>query len=82
MREVIVFKSEMQETDGGRLKFVKVFETTAHFHQWAQDSNGQGEQVPVAIVELSDGSIRSVYCEMVVFAQATGATDAAQVVSL
>lgn len=82
MREVNVFKWEQGVSETGRPKSFKVFDTMAHFHQWGQDHDGQGEQVPVAIVELPDGSIRSVYCELVMFAQPISAAEVAQVISL
>lgn len=66
MREVKVFKWEQQQIDG-KWTNLKVYDSAALFHQFGQDDNGEGQSVPVAIIETPDGHVRSVYCEMVQF---------------
>ena len=81
MREVKVFKWEQQTIDGCR-KSVKVLDTVALLHQFGQDDNGEGVPVPVAVVELPDGTVRSVYAEMVQFVEVAAEFDTPQVISL
>lgn len=66
MREVKVFKWEQQVIDGCRQN-VKVFDTFALFHQFGQDDNGEGQSMPVAVVETVEGNVRSVYAELIQF---------------
>ena len=81
MREVKVFKWEQQTIDGCR-KSVKVLDTVGLFHLFGQDDNGEGVSVPVAVVELADGSVRSVYAEMVAFVEQAAEFNTPQVISL
>lgn len=66
MRQVQVFKLEQQVIDGCR-QGVKVADFIGAFHQFSQDDNGDGVPMPAAIVEAADGSVRSVYAEMIQF---------------
>ena len=78
MRKVQVFKWEQQQDAGGVWRNVKAFDYMGRYHQFAQDDNGEGAQIPVAIVETADGSVRSVYAEMVQFVDARPAAEPAQ----
>jgi hypothetical protein len=42
----------------------------AVFHAWAQEADGEGQSNPVAIVELEDGQIATVYAPFVRFTTA------------
>ena len=81
MREVKIFKWEQQVIDGCR-QSVKVLDTVAVFHQFGQDDNGEGQSVPVAVVETVDGGVRSVYAEMIQFIPLDKDFAEAQIVSL
>lgn len=72
MREVNVFKNEQQTINGCRT-IVKVLDTVALFHQWGQEADGEGQSNPVAIVELGNGDVRTVYASMIQFITSPGA---------
>jgi hypothetical protein len=74
MREVKIFKWERRNIEG-KLTTVKELETVGWFHQFAQDDSGEGLQIPVAVVELADGTIRAVYAEMVQFLEHSDGAD-------
>jgi hypothetical protein len=81
MREVKVFKWEQQTVDGCR-KSVKVLDTVGLFHLFGQDDNGEGVPAPVAVIELADGSVRSVYAEMIQFIPVPDDSNDVQMVAL
>ena len=66
MREVKVFKWEQQTINGCRTS-VKVLDTAAWFHQFAQEADGEGQSNPVAIIERADGRVDTVFAPMVQF---------------
>lgn len=66
MREVKVFKWEQQQIDGKWVN-VKVLDTAAWFHQFAQEADGEGQSNPVAIIERADGKVETVFAPMVQF---------------
>jgi hypothetical protein len=39
----------------------------AKFHCWSNDSNGEGGQCPVGILELENGSVEIVHAELIKF---------------
>lgn len=40
---------------------------TALFHQWAQESDEDGNSSPVAIVEFPDGHVETIYSHRITF---------------
>lgn len=71
MRKVQVFKIVLEPNpEGARPGAMKNFKRPdfiGTFHQFGQDDNSEGMQVPVALVEAADGSVRSVHVEMIQF---------------
>lgn len=63
--EILKFKSKGAK-DAIRLPEKEV-ECVGTFCCWATDHDDNLAPIPVAIVKLKDGSVRSVFCEMIRF---------------
>lgn len=46
--------------------------TRGFFHQWGQEADGEGQSNPVAVVELQDGSVTTVYAGYITFEDCNG----------
>jgi len=62
-REVIIYKWEWSKKES---KNVKIETDRGHFQQYGYENEGDGSY-SIAIVELDDGTVRSVAVEMIKF---------------
>jgi hypothetical protein len=53
----------------------KLLPKICHFHAWGQEADGEGQSNPVAIVELEDGQVATVWAPNVKFLEPLAARD-------